>query len=161
MRVDAAKKIVRNDTVLDFINSFYAKHQDKSKEEKRALLRGELVDKTIMANYGKTRYFKIMDLKFEEVQSITFEANINMLDYYKEKYQISIKNVKQPLLVAEGTRKEETILLVPELMLMTGIPDDFDENRRKKVSESTIKNPKEKIEEIGGLMKKLKTTREI
>ena len=31
LRVDAAKKIVRNDTVLDFINQIYAKHTDKSK----------------------------------------------------------------------------------------------------------------------------------
>jgi len=26
-------------------------------------------------------------------------------------------------------------------MLMTGIPDDFDEFRRKKISEQSIKNP--------------------
>jgi len=34
---------------------------------------------------------------------------------------------------------------VPELMLMTGIPDDFDENRRKQISEKTIKQPNEKL----------------
>jgi len=39
---------------------------------------------------------------------------------------------------------------------MTGIPDDFDEMRRKKISENTIKNPNEKIKEISGLMDKLK-----
>lgn len=41
---------------------------------------------------------------------------------------------------------------------MTGIPDDFDEIRRKKISESTIKPPAAKLEEISGLMKKLKDT---
>jgi len=28
---------------------------------------------------------------------------------------------------------------------MTGIPEDFDEMRRKKISESTIKNPGDKM----------------
>ena len=36
---------------------------------------------------------------------------------------------------------------------MTGIPDDFDEMRRKKVSEKTIKNPAEKLRDIEELMK--------
>lgn len=99
-----------------------------------------------MANYGKTRYHKIIDLKFEEIQSITFERdNTPMVQYYKDKYQITIKNLKQPLLVAEGIKKEETLLLIPQLMLMTGIPDDFDEMRRKKISESTIKGPRDKL----------------
>ena len=57
-----------------------------------------------------------------------------MVQYYKDKYEIEIKNLKQPLLVVEGSRKEETVLVIPELMLMTGIPDDFDEMRRKKIS---------------------------
>jgi hypothetical protein len=42
------------------------------------------------------------------------------------KYKITIKNLKQPLLVAEGRDKKRPTLLVPELMLMTGIPEDFD-----------------------------------
>lgn len=57
-----------------------------------------------------------------------------MVQYYKDKYEIEIKNLKQPLLVVEGSKKEETVLVIPELMLMTGIPDDFDEMRRKKIS---------------------------
>jgi len=31
---------------------------------------------------------------------------------------------------------------------MTGIPDDFDEFRRKKISEATIKDPVDKLREI-------------
>lgn len=44
---------------------------------------------------------------------------------------------------------------------MTGIPDDFDEMRRKKVSEHAIKNPTEKVEEIQKLMDSIKDTDEI
>ena len=44
--------------------------------------------------------------------------------------------------------KDRSIYLIPELMLMTGIPDNFDEMRRKKISEQTIKAPSEKLKEI-------------
>ncbi len=44
---------------------------------------------------------------------------------------------------------------------MTGIPDDFDEMRRKKVSEATILNPPEKHAAIDALMCKLKSSREL
>jgi hypothetical protein len=40
---------------------------------------------------------------------------------------------------------------------MTGVPEDFDEYRRKKISENTIKAPNEKHKEIGELMTKLKS----
>ena len=62
-----------------------------------------------------------------------------MFDYYKNKYGITIKKPKQPLLKVENKKKDGIeILLVPELCLMTGIPDDFDEFKRKKISEQTI-----------------------
>jgi hypothetical protein len=47
---------------------------------------------------------------------------------------MQIKNLRQPLIVTESRDKEKPCYLVPELMLMTGIPDNFDEMRRKKIS---------------------------
>lgn len=51
--------------------------------------------------------------------------------------------------------------LFPELCLMTGIPEDFDEMRRKKVSEATILNPPEKYAAIDSLMSRLKSSQEL
>lgn len=51
--------------------------------------------------------------------------------------------------------------MVPELCLMTGIPDDFDEFRRKKISEATIKSAEERKREIQGLMDQIKNTNEL
>jgi hypothetical protein len=36
--------------------------------------------------------------------------------------------------------KEFPVYLIPEFCLMTGIPENFDEFRRKKISENTIKS---------------------
>ncbi len=81
---------------------------------------------------------------------------INLLQYYEKQYNCKIKKPKQPLVVAEGRKKGETIVLIPELLLMTGIPDNFDEFRRKKISENTIRQPNDKMNDIGELIKKLR-----
>lgn len=39
LRVDAAKKIVRDQTVLQFIDDFYKVHEGKDKDDKRNLLK--------------------------------------------------------------------------------------------------------------------------
>ena len=64
LRVDSAKKIVQDQTVLDFINSVYSKNKNKERDEKRVILKEELINRIIMTNYGKTRYVKIVDVIF-------------------------------------------------------------------------------------------------
>lgn len=128
------------------------------------ILKEKLINQTVMSNYGKTVYHRITDLRFDDMSTInvtTPEETLNLPEFYKKKYNITINKLKQPLVVTEGRKKEETILLIPELLLMTGIPEDFDEFRRKKVSEVTIKPPQDKKREIGELMNKLKDCREI
>ena len=44
---------------------------------------------------------------------------------------------------------------------MTGIPDDFDEFRRKKISEATIRSAEERRTDINDLIKEIKNTSEI
>jgi hypothetical protein len=70
LRVDSAKKIVRNQTVLQFIDELYKIHQDKEKEEKRLILQNELSTKIVMTNYGKTCYHKIEEVVFQDLDSI-------------------------------------------------------------------------------------------
>jgi aubergine-like protein len=144
LRVDSAKKIVRNQTVLQAVDEVYKYHQEKEKEERRAILQGELVGKIVMTNYGKTSYHRIEEVVFQELDSVHLQdANMSLREYYQTKYNITIRNPKQPLLRVESKRrgnKDFQIYLLPELCLMTGIPDSFDEFRRKKISENTIKS---------------------
>ena len=73
LRVDSAKKIVRNESVLDIIDKLYKIHADKDKEERRNILQAELVSKIIMTNYGKTAYYKIEEIVFDDLESIQLE----------------------------------------------------------------------------------------
>lgn len=50
--------------------------------------------------------------------------------------------------------------MLPELCLMTGVPDDFDERSRRKLSESLMYSTTEKLHEINELMKCIKNTNE-
>jgi hypothetical protein len=59
--------------------------------------------------------------------------------------------VNQPLIKArpdDKKDKDKEIILVPELLLMSGLSDDFDERKRREVSECTIVNPASKLKEI-------------
>lgn len=163
--MDPAKKIVRNQTVLQFIDEYYRLHSSMEKEEVRLQLREELTGKIVMTNYGKTSYYRVVDLVFTKLEDVLLgDRNVTLKDYYQTRYQIEIRSNNQPLLQVEPKRpqpQQPPTLLVPELCLMTGIPDNFDEHRRKKISEATIKNPPEKIHEIEGLMRLLKDSNEV
>ncbi len=75
-----------------------------------------------MSNYGKAQYYQIEDIEFIDISSVMIEEKINLVEYYDKKYKLKIKNLKQPLLASSLRRKDQKIYLVPELMLMTGIP---------------------------------------
>lgn len=67
---------------------------------------------------------------------IVGEGSMTVPQYYKEKYNISIGNTSQPLLISRNRNRKDTskVYLVPELCLMTGIPGDIDEIKRKRIS---------------------------
>lgn len=74
-----------------------------------------------------------------------------MLEYYKETYNIDVTVKAQPLLKAsirKSKNGENFIILIPELMLLGGIPDDFDERKRKMISDITIVQPSAKLDDI-------------
>ena len=65
MRIDPAVKIVRGDTVLEYIHSLYKLNSSLSKEEKRKAVEAALIGKMVMANYGKNKYYVIDGIEFE------------------------------------------------------------------------------------------------
>ena len=84
LRVDTAKKIVRNQTVLDYINEIYAQNKHKERDEKRLILKTELLGKIIMTNYGKARYLKVIDVIFESVEEIKLNGTDTTLFKFYE-----------------------------------------------------------------------------
>lgn len=94
------------------------------------------------------------DINLETYQFTHQNKVMNMLEYYNCTYDITIKTKNQPLLRAQSARNKggsencNEVILVPELILMNGLPDDFDERKRREVSQLTIVNPSQKLQEI-------------
>ena len=60
-------------------------HKDKDRDERRQLLKAELIEKIVMSNYGKTRYYRISDIIFKHLDEVLFEHDgkqISIVEYY-------------------------------------------------------------------------------
>lgn len=156
LKIDIAHKILRTDTVLTSISSIYREHEALAKEEKRRLVKELLVGKTVLGMYGNYRYWRIDDIDFD-LNCENFEfvdendptgRKHNMLTYYKEKYELTIKNAKQPLLIHRQTKTDKVFHLVPELCVMTGIPEDTQDQLRRKIASFCIKDPSDRMGDI-------------
>lgn len=86
-----------------------------------------------MANYGTSVTWKIEDVVFDmqmaDLKLDDSNQSFNLLEYYKCKHNIIIENTKQPLLKSTD-RLNKVAFLIPELCLMTGIPENCDERKR-------------------------------
>ena len=133
------------------------------KEDKRNMIKQELISTIVMTTYGKPTFYRVLDIEFKKLEDVYVNQECqNLIIYYQKKYNIKVKPI-QPLLTVENKirRREKAgstqgpTYLLPQLCSMTGIPDNFDENRRKKVSQQTILDPKTKKNEIDNLIKKM------
>lgn len=87
-----------------------------------------------MTAYNKKTY-RIDDVDFNQNASSTFhlikeDRDITYAEYYRTRYQQTIRVLSQPLLVSRPTRRDinrgdnASIFLVPELCGMTGLSDE-------------------------------------
>ena len=167
LRIDISHKIVRTDTVLNLIDRIYndERNQDKPKDEKRRLVREALVGKVVLAMYGNYRYWRIDDVLFEKdcntflldeaAEQTDKKYNMTLVEYYKEKYNMEIRKPRQPLLMNVQNKTNKTFYILPEFCVMTGIPDDFNDSQKKRVTDQCIKAPNVRMNEIEGLTKDL------
>ena len=60
---------------------------------------------------------------------------MSLTQYYKNHYNLTINVSKQPLIKAaldkKAKEKNMEVILVPELLLISGLPDNFDERKRR------------------------------
>lgn len=93
-----------------------------------------LIGAVILTRYNN-RTYRIDDIDFENSPSTSFETKdgkkYTYADYYKNQYDITLKDMKQPLLISRkevrvsATEKKELVIaLIPEISFMTGLTDD-------------------------------------
>jgi len=144
--IDFSSRILRSDSAL-----YYVK-EAKSTQDAREMLQG----RSVVASYGNYRMWRVDDVDFTSnpTKRVPIDGkNISIAEYYKEKYNIEIKDFKQPLLVSIDRRTQKTFLLVPELVQMTGLDEDMrkDFNLMTEVAKFTRLNPDQRMQQIKSL----------
>ena len=142
--------------------------QKQIKSNNHSLILDFFKDKSCMANYGNNRVYRIDDIDFNTNPRTVFPDKQfkSYEDYFVTKYKVSkLKYPNQFMLVhnhkilefvpgGEKKVKYEKILLIPELMLPTGLTDAMKSNFKvmKDIGQHTIKYPEERFKDIEMLM---------
>ncbi|XP_074604110.1 piwi-like protein 1 [Brevipalpus obovatus] len=163
MMSDTIHKIVRNQTVHSLLVEIN-RNNPRFREDAKC----EIVGQVVMVNYNNKTY-RIDDIIFDKnPTTYTFERGgqtITLKDYYREQYNVTIRDDRQPLLLVKPTERQrrggqdEPIVLIPELCLMTGLTDqmrnDFD--LRSQIDRHTRLDPATRETKLRNFMRSLAT----
>ncbi|XP_041827468.1 piwi-like protein 2 [Melanotaenia boesemani] len=131
LSVDVIHKVLRNDSVLDVMNTLFQQNKENFQDE----CTKELVGSIVITRYNN-RTYRIDAIEWNKSPKDTFTlmdgTKTTFVEYYSKNYGITINEMNQPLLLHRPKERSKPggkqiitgeILLVPELSFMTGIPD--------------------------------------
>jgi len=163
LNCEVSTKILRTDTVMDQMMQCMKGQGGRQMAQK--LLLGAIV----MTKYNNKTY-RIDDILWDKTASDTFPkrdgTQISYVQYYKERYGLTIRDPKQPLIVSMPKKSdmrrgfEGPVHLIPELSFMTGLSDDQRANFKlmKSVGEYTRQPPPERMKTLLKFAKRVADT---
>ena len=169
LRINDKNRLISGKTVLDKMKEFEMKY--KTSEERSREISEYFIGKTVIATYGNFRAYRIGEINFDrDVNNTIFNIEkegkktpISIKEYYKQQYNITIKNDNQPMLIEEIPRNkrddEKKVLryLVPELCYLSGI-DELSERDRSEIIMKSKFQPSQKVQKIEKGFSYLKNT---
>ncbi|XP_028564520.2 piwi-like protein 2 isoform X4 [Podarcis muralis] len=149
---DVVHKVIRNDSVLDFMHAIYLQSRENFQDE----CTKQLIGNIIITRYNNNTY-RIDDIDWNKTPKDSFTMSdgkeITFIDYYSKNYGITIREVDQPLLIhrpnerknPSGKLQKGEILLLPEVTFLTGIPEKMKKDFRvmKDLSQQINLSPKQ------------------
>jgi aubergine-like protein len=164
---EVSHKILRTDTVL---NTLYDLHSSVRGGNYHNVATRKLLGSIVMTRYNNKTY-RIDDIDWRRNPTATFETRkgtTSFIDYYRDAYNIDIKDREQPLLVSMPKKRDQRrgmegpILLIPELCYCTGLSDDMrsDFKMMKAISGYTHMDPRGKKETLEGFVRQIGTNPE-
>ena len=163
LNVTLKNKILSQDTILQFLEK--NKYKNKNNHEK---LKEKLVGTSFKVKYSKRNY-RIDDISFDRnpknTSFLSFEKeNINLIKYYKERHNIEIKNLEQPLIIVyskEPQEKQKELYFIPELCYFAGLDDEATKDRdfMRKLANETKLNPDDRIFKTNNFLNLLQETK--
>ncbi|NWU61322.1 PIWL1 protein, partial [Pterocles burchelli] len=156
---DVSHKVLRSETVLDFMYSLY----DKVEEERfRDACAKELIGLIVLTKYNN-RTYRVDDIDWDASPQHTFRkadgSEIRYVDYYRKQYNQEITDLNQPVLISQSKMKRGgtvlgPVVLIPELCFLTGLTEKMrnDFNMMKDLSTHTRLPPEQRQREIRKLI---------
>lgn len=132
MCAEITHRVMRTDTCYTMFKQCANQGGNWRDNYKRAIL-----GSVVMATYGRNNTYTIADVEFNTSPESAFDAagtRVTFMQYYKDRYNITIRDPRQPMLVSRAKQrdiragKSELIYLVPELVRATGITDEMRKN---------------------------------
>nr|XP_033803393.1 piwi-like protein 4 isoform X3 [Geotrypetes seraphini] len=169
LSADVSHKVLRSETVLDFMTNLYNKIGPQKFVE--TCLK-ELLGLVVLTRYNNKTY-RIDDMDWSLNPTKKFQKHdgteITYVDYYKQQYEVVVTDLSQPLLVSQlKNRKTDTttaarvVHLVPELCFLTGLSSQARADFRlmKDLSLETQLNPARRQQRLLRLADNIQRNRE-
>ncbi|XP_049569788.1 piwi-like protein 4 [Orcinus orca] len=146
---DVSYKILRNETVLEFMTDLCHKTGMSCFTQ---TCEKQLIGLIVITRYNNKTY-RIDDVDWSVKPTHTFQkrdgTEITYVDYYKQQYDITLSDLNQPVLVSllKSKRNDDAEVrmahLIPELCFLTGLPGEATSDFRlmKAVAEETRLSP--------------------
>ena len=168
LRINDKSKFISGKSALEKLKELKKKYQNG---DFNIAARDYFQGRSVLAQYGSFRIYKIGDVLTERnvdnteiplKQQDGTIINISLYNYYKQQYQIEIKDRNQPLLkeLSRGSdnndnKNENARFLIPELVYLCGMDDEGVEGMdyKKKLSEKYT--PQQKLNKIAEINKLL------
>ncbi|XP_029294816.1 piwi-like protein 1 [Cottoperca gobio] len=150
---DVSHKVLRSETVLDFMINLKNKFGDQRFAE---ICAKELIGLIVLTKYNNKTY-RIDDIAWDHTPNNTFtrgDKDISFREYYRTQYSLEIKDRNQVLLVSHvkkmmgpsGGPPPGPAMLIPELCYLTGLTDKMraDFNIMKDLNQHTRLDPQQR-----------------
>jgi len=147
LKIDLKNKIIREDTVLNYLNQY----KDKNNEDIRNEIKKELIGRSFKVPYAKRNY-KMDDILFDRNprnQTINYDCQtINLIRYFEIAHNLKIRDINQPIILVrkiDSQRKSINTYFIPEYCKLTGLPEKVKKDNflMKELEKYTKLNSKE------------------
>lgn len=162
---DIIFRTLHTDTVLDYI---YRK-QRESPSDYRSIIENELFGRIVMTNYSN-KTFMVTSINwamnpndgFDRTSATGKAKRITFAKYFKEQYDVTVTDMKQPLLCCHRRRQNKDEYYLPELCCMTGLTEDMRKDFRlmRELKQLSILDPEPRLKRIQQSVKEASDNKE-
>ncbi len=126
LNIDVCHKVVRQDSVLSFMEQVRSQAEVRGLDPKEELISG-LTGLTVVTRYNNKTY-RVEKVDFSLTPESTFtkgDEEISFKAYYESRYKETITDMAQPMLIHVDRKTGNQVCLIPELCCLTGLTDNM------------------------------------